>query len=243
MRVAALVREARHPAHAAGGVRRHAPLQPPARGPVDREPAVARLLQELVHGPVGQQLLEPLGEEDAVGVGLDHPVVHPVVAQVHELGPHAVEDVGVQRRVPLAAVGHGERETEELDLDRGGGPLVQQRRAVAEDRPLVAGEDAHVLLLLLLQQPRLVAEGQHQRVAVERGALLVLEAALRALRLLVLLVLATPAGPRALELLVELLGHVLLLLLLPRPLRAEPVQLLLRVLLLPRHSIRELCGT
>mmetsp|Transcript_83139 Transcript_83139/g.235851 ORF Transcript_83139/g.235851 Transcript_83139/m.235851 type:complete len:404 (-) Transcript_83139:868-2079(-) len=120
-------------------------------------------------GEVLEEDKEAAGEEDAVRVGLDRPVVLLVHPQADHLGPDVVEDLRVECRVPLAAEGDGQGDVEEGDGDRQGATaLVELRGGVAEHGVPVAREDADALLLLHPEQVGLVAERHRERVAEQR---------------------------------------------------------------------------
>mmetsp|Transcript_43890 Transcript_43890/g.129973 ORF Transcript_43890/g.129973 Transcript_43890/m.129973 type:complete len:448 (+) Transcript_43890:560-1903(+) len=212
-----------------------------------------------VHGGrQGEHAAQPAREEDRVRVHLYDPVVPAVAALPEDLLPEPVEDTRVERRPPPPAEGHGEGLIHEGDWHRGGhGRAVraiadEDMGLIAEDLRLVAREDADAAHALRGQEAGLVAEGHHQREAIERGPARVRgherrHLVLRLDSVVELLLLPVPGQDHLLALLLGLLLVLRLqlheLLLLPNLLLLLILPLLLRghlVLALPRkvHEVR-----
>mmetsp|Transcript_60007 Transcript_60007/g.170657 ORF Transcript_60007/g.170657 Transcript_60007/m.170657 type:complete len:219 (+) Transcript_60007:603-1259(+) len=118
----------------------------------------------------GHARTEPHGQEDRIGVRLHAPVVPPKVAQLNDLGPHAVEDLRVQRSVVLSTEVALQGALHNLRHDLHGWARGQDNGRVADDTPHAALKDADTLRQLSPDQRHFVAPWQHQGEAVERGS-------------------------------------------------------------------------
>mmetsp|Transcript_76778 Transcript_76778/g.217175 ORF Transcript_76778/g.217175 Transcript_76778/m.217175 type:complete len:452 (-) Transcript_76778:299-1654(-) len=134
----------------------------------DRVGLRRRRLDAALGAVVRQDLPQPLGEEDRVGIDLHDPVEVPVPLHVRDVQPHLVEHPGVERRAPPAAVLDREGAPHDRDVHgRRRVPFVEDPCGVAEDHVLVAPVDAYLLPALLGEEGGLVAERHHEREAVE----------------------------------------------------------------------------
>mmetsp|Transcript_9445 Transcript_9445/g.21710 ORF Transcript_9445/g.21710 Transcript_9445/m.21710 type:complete len:219 (-) Transcript_9445:42-698(-) len=111
-----------------------------------------------------QHVPQQRGQEDAVGVDLDGPVVERVALVGEQLLPDRQEDLGVQRRLELPARVAVEVAVHEARLQ----PWRQVDHHVAVDGSLLAAEDGGADVVLHQQQVLLVAVGHHQREAKQR---------------------------------------------------------------------------
>mmetsp|Transcript_113548 Transcript_113548/g.331780 ORF Transcript_113548/g.331780 Transcript_113548/m.331780 type:complete len:278 (-) Transcript_113548:1246-2079(-) len=145
-----------------GPPRQHLQGSVKAVAAVVQERAITNLRNHLVSPP--QELLEPLRDEDGVGIRLHGPVVLAEEAVSHHALPDFSEDGGVEHRVELAPVLAVQVDAEVPGLEAS--PQVHDGAAV--DRRLVAAEDALADVELAPQQVRLVAPWQHEREAEER---------------------------------------------------------------------------
>mmetsp|Transcript_18268 Transcript_18268/g.48224 ORF Transcript_18268/g.48224 Transcript_18268/m.48224 type:complete len:251 (-) Transcript_18268:98-850(-) len=128
---------------------------------------VAQVRPRDLDWPIGtQHLAQALGEEDGVRVDLDVPVVVAVPAILVDCLPHPDEDVRVHGQAPLASTWAAQRA---LDQRRGELPSggAEDRGLVGVHGEVLAGEDAHALGVLPLEQAWLVAKWEHQREAEE----------------------------------------------------------------------------
>mmetsp|Transcript_35933 Transcript_35933/g.114225 ORF Transcript_35933/g.114225 Transcript_35933/m.114225 type:complete len:308 (+) Transcript_35933:18-941(+) len=134
------------------------------------KPLVAIVEVHDLRGAFGPHVgTEPPRQEDSIRIKLGCPVVVLVVAKADDLLPHSVKDLGVQGGVVLTPKLALQGAAHDAGLDAHGRPGGQHGALVADDVPSVAVEDAHTLCQLRPDQRNLVAPGQHQREAVERG--------------------------------------------------------------------------
>eukprot|EP00411_Alexandrium_monilatum_P077205 CAMPEP_0175494790 /NCGR_PEP_ID=MMETSP0096-20121207/3462_1 /TAXON_ID=311494 /ORGANISM="Alexandrium monilatum, Strain CCMP3105" /LENGTH=637 /DNA_ID=CAMNT_0016796761 /DNA_START=74 /DNA_END=1984 /DNA_ORIENTATION=- len=118
----------------------------------------------LVSREVGHVLPEAVREEGGIGVDLDRPVVVPEGARPEDGVPGLNKDLCVQPGTPAPLLGG------EVPYRRGDVAAAQIEGPIAEDRPLVAPEEAQMVGLLVLDQFGLLAGGPRERPTVERGA-------------------------------------------------------------------------
>mmetsp|Transcript_30772 Transcript_30772/g.86787 ORF Transcript_30772/g.86787 Transcript_30772/m.86787 type:complete len:318 (+) Transcript_30772:405-1358(+) len=122
-----------------------------------------------VHPSVSLRVLphdrpQPLGEKDGVGVDLHGPAIVRVPAVTGHLIPDRYEDAGVHGRVEFAP----HLALEIYVYDGGIDSLDNLDRLVAVNLVPVACEDAHLFLVLEIQQGLLVASREHEGEAKER---------------------------------------------------------------------------
>mmetsp|Transcript_40139 Transcript_40139/g.93241 ORF Transcript_40139/g.93241 Transcript_40139/m.93241 type:complete len:300 (-) Transcript_40139:783-1682(-) len=118
--------------------------------------------------PDGSVAAEPLRQQHRVRVRLHGPLAEAVAAELSHLPPDAVEDLGVQGGVELAAEAALEVSGHDLRLEGPRGALAQRDGFVANDIPAVARENADALGQLSPDQGDLVTPWQHQGETVDR---------------------------------------------------------------------------
>mmetsp|Transcript_107277 Transcript_107277/g.303389 ORF Transcript_107277/g.303389 Transcript_107277/m.303389 type:complete len:300 (-) Transcript_107277:713-1612(-) len=125
-------------------------------------------VKDITGAPSRDMAVEPRWDKDRVGVQLHGPVEGQEELLLHDLAPNPREDVRVQGGLVVAAFLAFQGTFNDLGHDPGR-PSTNLNAGIAENGVSVAGEEAHLLLPLELDELDLRAARPRKRDAEERG--------------------------------------------------------------------------